>query len=92
MRTFDRQSSRGENRNNYRNDRYYRIIYYDSHSKNYHSLGISTVNKCKNNVDITEERDIIELDFGLTPNTLKEGYLEMHEGIQSEIGWMRTQI
>ena len=39
----------------------------------------------KNNVDIKEERDIIELEFGLTPNILKEEYLDMYEGIQSEI-------
>ena len=55
------------------------------HSKNYHSFGISAVNKCKNNVDIKEERDIIELNFGPTPNILKEEYLEVYEGLQSEI-------
>ena len=60
-------------------------LQYDRHSKNYHSLGISTLNKCKNNVDIKEERDIIELDFGPTPNILKEEYLDMYKGIQSEI-------
>ena len=32
-----------------------------------------------------EERDIIELDFGPTPNILKEEYLDVYEGIQSEI-------
>ena len=32
-----------------------------------------------------EKRDIIELDFGPTPNILKEEYLDMYEGIQSEI-------
>ena len=60
-------------------------IQYDRHPKNYHSLGISTVNKCRNNLDMKEERDIKELDFGLTPNILKEEYLDMYEGIQSEI-------
>ena len=43
------------------------------------------VNKCKSNLDMKEGRDIIELDFGWTPNILKEGYLDVYEGIQSEI-------
>ena len=60
-------------------------IQYDRHPKNYHSLGISTVNKCRNNLDMKEERDIIELDFGPTPNILKEEYLDVYKGIQSEI-------
>ena len=60
-------------------------IHYDKHPKNYHSLGISAVNKCRNNLDMKEERDITELDFGPTPNTLKEEYLDVYEGIQSEI-------
>ena len=60
-------------------------IQYDRHSKNYHSLGISTVKQCKNKVDIKEEKDIIELDFGPTPNVLKEEYLDVYKGIKSEI-------
>ena len=32
-----------------------------------------------------EERDILELDFGPTLNILKEEYLSVYEGIQSEI-------
>ena len=60
-------------------------VQYDRHSKNYHSLGISAVNKCKNSLDTKEERDIIELDFGPTPKILKEEYLDVYEGIQSEI-------
>ena len=54
-------------------------IQYDRHPKNYHNLGISTVNKCKNNLDIKEERDLTELDFGLTPDILKEEYLDTKE-------------
>ena len=60
-------------------------IQYDKHPKNYHTLGISAVNKYRNNLDIKEERDIIELDFGPTPNILKEEYLDVYEGIQSEM-------
>ena len=60
-------------------------IQYDRHPKNYHNLGISVVNKYINHSDVKEERDIIELDFGPTPNILKEEYLDIYEGIQSEM-------
>ena len=43
------------------------------------------MNKCGKNLDTKEERDIIELDFGPTPHMLKEEYLDMYQGIQSEI-------
>ena len=52
---------------------------YDRHPKNYHSLA---VNKYKNYSDIKEDRDMIELDFGLTLNILKEEYLGIYKGIQ----------
>ena len=39
----------------------------------------------KKNLDIKDERDIIELDFGPTPKVLKEEYLDIYEGINSEI-------
>ena len=60
-------------------------IQYNKHPKNYHSLGISTVNKCKNNLDIKEERAPIEWDFGPAPNILKQEYLDVYKGIQLEI-------
>ena len=61
-------------------------IQYDRHPKNYHSLGISTANKCgKNPCTGEKERDILELDFGQTPDVLREEYLDVYEGIQSEI-------
>ena len=47
-------------------------IQYDRHPKNYHSLGISAVNKCGRNLGTKEERDIIELDFGPTPDILRK--------------------
>ena len=49
--------------------------------KNYNSLGISTVKKCGKNLGTKEERDIIELHFGPTPDILKEEYLDVYEGI-----------
>ena len=60
-------------------------IQYDRHPKNYHNLGISAVNKYKNNSDVKEERDMIELDLGPTPDILKEEYLDIYKGIWSEI-------
>ena len=32
-----------------------------------------------------EEKDILELDFGHMPDILKEEYLDVYKGIQSEI-------
>ena len=60
-------------------------IQYDRHPKNYHTSGISTVNKFRNSLDAKEDTDIIELDFDQTPNMLKEEYLDVYRGIQSEI-------
>ena len=60
-------------------------IQYDKHPKNFHNLDISTVNICKNHSEIREEKDRIEVDFGSTLDILKEEYLNICEGIQSEI-------
>ena len=59
---------------------------YDRYPKNHHSLGIKAVNKCgKNPCTKEEERDIVELDFGQMLDILKEEYLDVYDGIQSEI-------
>ena len=60
-------------------------IQYDRHPKNFHNLGISAVNISKNYSDVKMEKDIIEVDFGPTPNILKKKYLDIYERIQSEI-------
>ena len=63
-------------------------IQYDKHPKNYHSLNISAVNKenIEKNSYIKEEgRDLLELDFGCTPDRLKEEYLDVYKGMQSDI-------
>ena len=52
-------------------------IQYDRHPKKYHRLGVSAVNKCGKILGTIEERDIIELDSGPTPNILKEDYLDI---------------
>ena len=60
-------------------------IQYDRHPNDYHSLGISAVNKYRTNPCTIEERDTLELDFSQMPDILREEYLDVYEGIQSEI-------
>ena len=61
-------------------------IQYDRHPKNYHSLSISAVNKFrKTPCTKEEERDMLEIDFDHMPDILKEEYLDVYKGIQSEI-------
>ena len=44
-------------------------IQYDKHSKNYHSLNVSAINKCRKTPYIKEEEiDMLELDFGNMPD------------------------
>ena len=59
-------------------------IQYDKHPKNFHNLGISSVNVYKNGSDAKKEKGMVEIDFGPTPDILKEEYLNVYEGIQPE--------
>ena len=43
------------------------------------------MNKCKSSPEAKEEREIMDLEFGVTPKILYEEYLDVYEGIQSEI-------
>ena len=59
-------------------------IQYDSHLKNYHSLSISAVNKCRTTPCIKEEEiNMLDSDYGHMLDILKEEYLGVYEGIQS---------
>ena len=60
-------------------------IQYDKHPKNCHNLGISEINVYKNGSDAKKGKGMVEIDFGPTPNILKEEYLNVYMGIQSEI-------
>ena len=61
-------------------------IQHDRHPKIYHNLSVSTVNKFRKAPCVKEEeRDMLELDLGYTPDKVKEEYLDVFEGIQSEI-------
>ena len=59
-------------------------IGHDKLPKNFHSLDISVVYFYKNNSGMVEE-NVIEIDFGTTPDILREEYLDMYERIHSVI-------
>ena len=50
-----------------------------------YTLDIKSVNKYKHKPDTKEEKEFRDLDFGSRPLKLCEEYLDMYEGIQSEI-------
>ena len=62
-------------------------IQYNRHVKNFHNLNIKAVNQKyhKRRPNTKEERQMLELDFGDMPEKLKEEYLDIYDGIQSEI-------
>ena len=63
------------------------ILNYVQHSRFHsmkHTLDIRAVNKYKHKPN-TEDREFKELDFGTMPQNLQEEYMDIYEGIQSEI-------
>ena len=62
-------------------------IQYDRHPKNFYNLDIKAVDKRshKRRHNKEEERQMLVLDFGDMPEKLKGEYLDMYEGIHSEI-------
>ena len=63
------------------------VINYVQHSRFHlmkHTLDIKAVNKYKHKPS-TDDREFKELDFGTTPQKLQEEYMDIYEGIQSEI-------
>ena len=60
-------------------------IQYDKHPKNYHSLNINAVNKYRNKLDSKGKGDVVELDFCIMLVVLREEYLDVYNGIQSEV-------
>ena len=60
-------------------------IQHDRHHTVNHTLNMKTVNKYRNNLETKEEKELVELDFGSTPLKLCKKYLDVYEGIQSEI-------
>ena len=60
-------------------------IHYDKHPMDFHNLGISAVNVYKNCSETKKEKGMVDIDFGPTLDVLKEEYLDIYKGIQSEI-------
>ena len=62
-------------------------IQYNRYPQHFHNLHIKAMNKenHKQMLNTEEERQILELDFGSMPEKLREEYLDIYEGIQSEI-------
>ena len=65
------------------------VLNYKQHDRHHminHNLSIRAVNKYKNSLETKGEREITELDFGIhAKKTMHEEYLDVYEGIQSEI-------
>ena len=63
------------------------VLSYVQHSRFHsmkHTLNIKAVNKYKHKPS-TEDREFKELDFGIMPQKSQEEYMEIYEGIHSEI-------
>ena len=60
-------------------------IQQDRHHAMNHTLNIKAMNKYRNNPETKEEEEFMELDFGSMPHKLHKEYLDIYEGIQSEI-------
>ena len=61
---------------------------YVQHGKLYSigcTLDVRAVNKYRHELNTEGERESIEMDFGTTPLKLHEEYMDVYEGIQSEI-------
>ena len=65
----------------------FNYIQYDRHFKNLYDLDIKAIDYKgqKKMCSREEERLMLNIDFGNTLEKLKEEYLDMYEGIQSEI-------
>ena len=64
-------------------------VQYDRHPRTFYDVDIKTID-LKSHKKIydkfkEEERQILDLDFGNTPEKLRGDYLDMYEGIQSEV-------
>ena len=62
-------------------------VQYDRHPNNYYDLDIKAGDSKSHKIiyNKEEKRQMLEFDFGSTSEKLKGEYLEMYEGIQSEV-------
>ena len=60
-------------------------IQHDRHHTMNHTLSIRAIKKYRNNPETKDEEEFMKLHFGSMPHKLHEEYLDIYEGIQSEI-------
>ena len=60
-------------------------VQHDRHHIVNHTLSIKTVDRYKNKLKTKEGKEQVEIDFGSTPLKLCEEYLDIYEGIHSQI-------
>ena len=58
-------------------------VQHDRHPRNFYDLDVKTIDQ-KSHRKIND-RQILDLDFGDTPEQLRGDYLDMQEGIKSEV-------
>ena len=64
------------------------VLNYIQHERHHtvnHTLNIKAVNKYSNKSEIKDEKEPVDLDFGSMSLILHKEYLDVYEGIQSEI-------
>ena len=60
-------------------------VQHDRYHTMNHTLSVRVMNRYKNNLGTKEGKEFTKLDFGSMPHKLWEEYLDVYEGIQSEI-------
>ena len=60
-------------------------VLHDRYHTMNHTLSVRVMNRYKNNPETKEEKEFTALDFGSMSHKLQEEYLDVYEGIQSEI-------
>ena len=66
-----------------------RYIQHDERSKTPHSLDINTLDYCQYKILYNslkgEESHTLDIDFGSNPETMKSNYLDMYEGVHTDV-------
>ena len=66
-----------------------RYVQHDENSKTPHKLDLNTLDYCQHKELYCklkgEKSNMLEVDFGINPETLKSNYLDMYEGVHAEM-------
>ena len=66
-----------------------KYVQYDINAKNFYNLDVKAIDQksCRKMYDRLKDegRQVVELDFGENPDKLQVEYLDMYEGVQSEV-------